>query len=103
MSNKPYTVVLAVGLLAVSFNTFADDKGDAMAACDAAESARKAAAQVKMEWTSTGKLIKAGNEAIEKGEFATALKSCNKAKFEGDAAVDQASREALAWKTRVPQ
>lgn len=92
-----------VAIISLPALTIAADKDGATAACDLAENARKAAAAVKMEWTTTGKLIKAGNKAIEKGDFAGALEFCQKAKFQGDTAVDQASREAAAWQGRVPK
>jgi hypothetical protein len=96
---------IATGLL-ISISSsiaFAHAEGDAAMACGAAENARKAAAQVKMEWTTTGKLIKAAKKAIEKGEFDIAIKACNKAKFQGEVSVKQASIESVAWKSRVPK
>jgi len=96
--------LIAIGLLiSVSSSiAIADAKSDAVSACGAAENARKAAAQAKMEWTTTGKLIKAANKAIEKGQFDKALSACNKAKFEGETSVKQAGIELLAWNSRVP-
>jgi hypothetical protein len=96
---------IATGLLiSVSSSiAIAQAEGDAATACGAAESARKAAAQVQMEWTTTGKLIKAAKKAIEKGEFDKAIKACNKAKFQGETSVKQASIESVAWKSRVPK
>ncbi|MFT4649937.1 MAG: hypothetical protein ACI8XX_000560 [Polaribacter sp.] len=96
---------IATGLLiSVSSSiAIADAKSDAVSACGAAESSRKAAAQVQMEWTTTGKLIKAAKKAIEKGDFDKAIKACNKAKFQGEVSVKQAAIEAVAWKLRVPQ
>lgn len=97
-------ISIATGLLiSVSSSiAIADAKSDAVSACDAAESARKAAAKAKMEWTTTGKLIKAANKAIEKGDFSKALKACNNAKFQGETSVKQADIESVAWKSRVP-
>ncbi len=92
-----------VAIMTIPALSIAADKDGAATACEVAENARKAAAAVKMEWTTTGKLIKAGNKAIEKGDFASALEFCQKAKFQGDTAVDQASREAAAWRARVPK
>jgi hypothetical protein len=56
-----------------------------------------------MEWTTTGKLIKAAKKAIGKGEFDKATKACNKAKLEGETSVKQAAIESVAWKSRVPE
>jgi hypothetical protein len=96
---------IATGLLiSVSSSiAIAHASGDAANACAAAESSRNAAAQAKMEWTTTGKLIKAAKKAIEKGEFDIAIQACNKAKFQGEVSVKQAAIEAVAWKLRVPQ
>ena len=105
MNTKKNFLNLAVAFLVV-FNSaivMAASKSDAETACSAAEGARVAAAKVKMEWTTTGKLIKKANAAIGDGDFAKAIKLCKKAKFEGDAAVEQARSESIAWKTRVPQ
>lgn len=91
-------------LISVSSSiAIADAKSEAVSACDAAESARQAAAKAHMEWTTTGKLIKAANKAIEKGEFDKATKACKKAKLEGETSVKQAAIESAAWKSRVPK
>lgn len=98
-------VSIATGLL-ISISSsiaIADAKGDAVSACGAAENSRKAAAQAQMEWTTTGKLIKAAKKAIEKGEFDKATEACNKAKLQGETSVKQAAIESIAWKTRVPE
>lgn len=101
---KQITSIAAGLLISVSSSiALADAKGDAMAACDAAENARKSAAEAKMEWTTTAKLIKAANMSIEKGDFDKALKGCNKAKIQGETSVKQAAIESVAWKARVPQ
>ena len=105
MKIKKHIISIATGLLiSVSSSiVIADAKSDAVSACGAAESARKAAAQVQMEWTTTGKLIKAAKKAIDKGEFDKALRACNKAKLQGETSVKQASIESIAWKSRVPK
>ncbi len=96
---------MATGLLisVTSSIAIADAKSDAVAACGAAETARKTAAQAKMEWTTTGKLIKAAKKAIGKGQFGKALRACNKAKLQGETSVKQAAIESKAWKARVPK
>lgn len=96
---------IATGLLICisSSVAIADAKSDAVSACGAAENSRKAAAQAQMEWTTTGKLIKAAKKAIGKGDFDKATKACNKAKLEGETSVKQAAIESVAWKSRVPE
>jgi hypothetical protein len=96
---------IATGLLICisSSVAIADAKSDAVSACGVAENSRKAAAQAQMEWTTTGKLIKAAKKAIGKGEFDKATKACNKAKLEGETSVKQAAIESVAWKSRVPE
>jgi hypothetical protein len=98
-------ISIATGLLisVSSSMAIAGAKSDAVSACGAAENARKAAAKVQMEWTTTSKLIKAANKAIGKGEFDKALKACNKAKLQGETSVKQAAIESVAWKSRVPK
>jgi hypothetical protein len=101
------TILLSAMSLLISFGStvaFAGGtKADAMAACDAAETSRKAAAKVKMEWTTTGKLIKKAKGSIEAGKFEAAIKMCEKAKFQGDASVQQASIESDLWESRIPR
>jgi len=94
----------AIIVMALSSGTaLADAKADATAACDAGKSAMNAAKKAGMLWTTTKKLMKKADAAMEKGEFEAAMKACKKAKFQGDASVKQASLEADAWKARVPR
>lgn len=96
------TISLVIGFS--SANVFASGtKADAMAACDVAETSRKASAKVKMEWTTTGKLIKKAKGSIDAGKFDAAIKLCKKAKFQGDASIQQAAIESDLWKSRIPR
>lgn len=99
------TFCVSVSFLALSSVAVAADvsKDQAMASCDAAQSAVKAAAEVQMEWRDTGKLIKSGLALIEEGDFAGAMKKCDQGKFQGDAGVEQARLEAERWQARVPK
>jgi hypothetical protein len=97
------TILLSTVILLASCALAPNPEAKAMAACNAAEASRKAAAQVKMEWTTTAKLIKKANSYLKAGDFEAAVKICNKAKFEGDASIMQASIESNLWQSRIPK
>ena len=65
------------------------------------EGARKMAAELKFEWTTTQPLIAKGMEAASKGEYAHAVKLCDEARMQGEAAVAQAKNQADAWRAAV--
>ena len=79
----------------------AADEAAAKASCTAAEEARKMAAELKFEWTTTQPLIAKGMEAASKGEYAHAVKLCDEARMQGEAAVAQAKNQADAWRAAV--
>jgi hypothetical protein len=70
-------------------------------ACAAAEEARKMAAEMKFEWTTIEPLIAKAGDAAAAGDFAKAVKLCDTARFQGEAAVAQAKREADDWRAAV--
>ncbi|MFT7491028.1 MAG: hypothetical protein ACI80S_000610 [Pseudohongiellaceae bacterium] len=92
------TIILSVGCVSAS-----SLEAEAIAACGTAETSRKAAAQLKMEWTTTAKLIKKANTSLQSGDFESAIKMCNKAEFEGNASIKQASIESNLWQSRIPR
>ena len=92
------TIALSAGCVSAS-----SPEAKAVAACGAAETSRKAAAQVKMEWTTTAKLIKKANTSLQAGDFESAIKMCNKAEFEGSTSIKQASIESNLWQSRIPK
>ena len=57
---------------------------------DAADAARKQAAQVGGEWRDTGKMIKNAKALLEKGDFVAAAKLANKAAKQGHLGYEQA-------------
>ncbi len=81
----------------------AADADAANAACDSADTARKAAAQVGMEWRDIKKSIKKARKMVEKGDFEKAIELCEKATFQGEAGVTQAEMEKQNWMSRVPK
>lgn len=103
--------LLSVLLLAV---TFVAGTGAALAAeakaenpkavkaqqeIDKAEMARKKAASVESEWTTTGKLIKKAQAALKKGDYDTAIRLAKQAGEQGEIAYEQgASQKEL----RIP-
>ncbi|MES9831059.1 MAG: hypothetical protein ABW157_17315 [Candidatus Thiodiazotropha sp. LLP2] len=57
---------------------------------DAADAARKHAAEVGGEWRDTGKMIKKAKALMEKGDFVGAAKLANKAAKQGHLGYEQA-------------
>ena len=101
---KITSVLLAGFILSIATHrTVLASESDAISACKAAEEARKEAAKVKMEWTTTSKLIRKGKKAIKNGDYEKAIKACSEAKLQGEISVQQAAQEAQNWKNRVPQ
>ena len=97
------TILFASVALFIGCVSVAKPQDQAIAACDAAEASRKTAAKVGMEWTTTSGLIKKGKGSIEEGNFDAAIKTCNKAKFEADASIQQAKTESKLWQSRIPK
>ena len=104
---KPINQLMALGItlwvIVVGNIAIADSKAEAISICTAAEKARKAAAQAKMEWSTTKPLIKSGKTAIKKGQFSQSIEVCSKARFQGETSVKQAILESESWRSRVPQ
>ena len=103
--------LLSVLLLAVTFIVFtgaalaAEAKAEdpkamkAQAEIDKAEMARKKAASVESEWTTTAKLIKKAQAAHKKGDYDTATRLAKQAAEQGEIAYEQgASQKEL----RIP-
>ena len=66
---------------------------------DKADKARKMAASVDSEWTTTGKLIKKAQAALKKGDYDTAIRLAKQAGEQGEIAYEQgASQKQL----RIP-
>lgn len=69
---------------------------------DAADAARKQAAEVGGEWRDTGKMIKKAKALLEKGEFVAAAKLANKAAKQGHLGYEQAvSQKVLTMPSYV--
>lgn len=93
------------GALILALSGCASTGGDAMApatmesakeAIAAAEAASKAAKKAGNEWRDTGKFIKKAKAALEKKDFAKAVKLANKARKQGEMAQAQGKAEANA-------
>jgi hypothetical protein len=67
----------------------------------AAEQERQAAADAGYEWLETEDLLEQAREAQEAGDTELALQLVEKARFQAEAAVAQAEREAEVWQDRV--
>jgi|GEM_PF-2045810 len=95
--------VMTAMSLTVAAPLMAADADAATAACDAADAARKSAAEVGMEWRDIKKSVEKAREMIESGDFEKAIKMCEQANFQGEAGVFQAEMEKKNWMSRVPK
>ena len=68
---------------------------------DEAEGLRVEAAQQGYEWIGTAKLLEQASAAAEAGDTETALQLAEQARFQAEAALQQAEREKDAWQRRV--
>ena len=68
---------------------------------DEAESLRAEAAESGYEWIGTGKLLEQAAAAADEGDTETALELAEQARFQAEAALQQAEREKEAWRRRV--
>jgi hypothetical protein len=66
-----------------------------------AEALRAEAAEAGAEWLNTGALLQQAREAASDGDPDTALKLVEQARFQAEAALKQAEREAEMWQHRV--
>jgi hypothetical protein len=68
---------------------------------DEAERLRVLAAEQGYEWIGTGKLLEQAAAAADEGDTETALELAEQARFQAEAALQQAEREKTAWRRRV--
>jgi hypothetical protein len=68
-----------------------------------AEAARQLAADAGAEWLETGALIEQARQEAEKENWPQAMVMANRARRQGELAVEQAERESAAWRERVIQ
>ena len=103
MPKKNWMVAVAATALTalLAMPSQAADEAGYKAACEAAEAARKAAAEARYEWNTTAPLIKKAVEAAAGGDYDKATKFCNEARLHGELALAQSRREAEDWKAQV--
>lgn len=70
---------------------------------NSADLLRQEAAAVNNEWRYTGKWIKQARAALESGDLTTAKKLAEKAKFEAERALEQATISKTTWIIAVPK
>ena len=70
---------------------------------DEAEQLRQQAAEQGYEWIATADLLEQAEKLAEEGDTEGALALVEQARFQSAAALQQATREAEAWKGRVPK
>lgn len=68
---------------------------------ESADRLRMAAADAGYEWIGTEQLLREARDAHDAGDIELALELVDKARFQGEAAMRQAEREAEAWRGRV--
>ncbi|MCP3867730.1 MAG: SoxXA-binding protein [Gammaproteobacteria bacterium] len=105
MRRLPSVILLAVIMAVVAAPTVAADAAmdpkaaEVMKQIDAAEAARKKAASVESEWTTTGKLIKKARAAESKGDYDKALGLAKEARLQGEIAYQQGASQS---ELRIP-
>ena len=103
--NKPKTTALVLAFLAtVAFGAMAAEQvgvEEFNAAFTEANKARKMSGSLGHEWRDTAKFLKQAVEAAKSGNFEKAMKLIAQAKFQSEAAIFQANREASLWEGRV--
>ena len=62
---------------------------------------RKASGKLAHEWRDTAKLLKSAQAAAEEGDLEKAMKLVAEARFQSEAAINQAGREERLWEGRV--
>lgn len=66
-----------------------------------ADQRRAEADRAGAEWLETGKLLEQARELADAGDHDAALSLVEQARFQAEAAIRQAEREAEAWRDRV--
>lgn len=92
-------VALLIALM--SGPSFAADEKAYVSACAAAEEARKISAELRYEWNTIAPLMKKADEAAAAGDFGKAVKLCDEARLQSEAAIAQAKKQADVWKAAV--
>ncbi len=92
------TVALTVGTSATSDQISIEQFN---AALTEANDLRKKAGELAHEWRDTAKLLKSAQAAAEEGDLEKAMKLVAEAKFQSEAAANQAEREQRLWEGRV--
>ena len=95
-------LISALALTALTLTAAADETQESFdAAYQAAQEARQNAAAAGFEWRDTEEMLEDAKQAAADGDFDTAVTLANDAKIQGELGVQQAAREAEAWKSRV--
>ena len=97
-------LVAAVAALAASAwspGAPADDAATYDAAFEAAAAAREAAAEAGFEWRDTKKLLRQSLKLAKKGEYRKAIRLANRARRQGELALQQAREQETAWREMV--
>ncbi len=85
-------------LLVLSAVATAGDNAGFEAAYNAAEAARKKAADVEYEWNTTAPLLQKAQDAAAAGDYDKAITLAGEAKKQGELAYAQSRYEAKHWR-----
>ena len=102
MKNLSLAVVVVVALAAggtVSAEQFTVEQFNV--AFVEANDLRKKSGELAHEWRDTAKMLKSAQMAAQEGDLEKAMKLIAEAKFQSEAAINQAEREARLWVGRV--
>jgi predicted outer membrane protein len=91
----------ALMLVVAAPGAVAADKAAFDAAYATANAARKGAAKLGYEWSTTKKLLEEAEEMAGEGNFADAVALAEQARFQGEAAQYQAREQAAIWQSFV--
>ena len=91
-------IALAVGTAVTADEVTVEQINTAFAE---ANDLRKQAGELAHEWRDTAKILKSAQEAAAEGDLEKAMKLIAEAKFQSEAAINQAERESRLWIARV--
>ena len=90
-------------LLVAASGVNADEMEDFVQEFQEANALRKQSAELGHEWRDTAGFLREAKKKAESGELEEARELVALAKFQAEAAIAQAEREAVIWMGRVPR
>ena len=98
-------LIVAAALVFAYVGTAMADTSEAAfkKAWDAAEAARQQAASLGHEWRDTEQMLEDAKALAGEGDYEQAMQLVERAKFEGERAIEQAEQQAKLWQEAVPK